>query len=337
LLAVCFDELSFWPTDELMALPDVEAFRAVMPALVASGGLFCAISSPYRRVGLLATKHRDHFGKDDPDVLFLQGPTLTFNPTLDPALIDAARLADPASAVSEWDAGFRLDLQSYLDDATIDAAIDYGRPLELPPRHDLRYHAFTDASAGRHDSFTIAIVHKEKDGRIVADVVRGRKAPFDPATVAAEYAALACEYRCGAVHGDAFAGEWTAGAFNKAGAPYRRSDLTRSEIYLEVLATWSRGLVSIPNHATLIRELRLLERRTARSGRDSVDHGSHGSDDYANALCGALLLASAGRGPLVISAEAMARARRPGRYADPFPRRHPFCGLGPLSTRWWPH
>ena len=28
-----------------------------------------------------------------------------------------------------------------------------------------------------------------------------------------------------------------------------------------------------------------------RSGKDSVDHGAHGSDDHANAVCGALYIA----------------------------------------------
>jgi hypothetical protein len=38
----------------------------------------------------------------------------------------------------------------------------------------------------------------------------------------------------------------------------------------------------------LIRELRLLERHAQRSGRDRVDHGRTGSDDYANTVCGLL-------------------------------------------------
>jgi len=36
----------------------------------------------------------------------------------------------------------------------------------------------------------------------------------------------------------------------------------------------------------------LLERRTARSGKDTVDHGVGGSDDFANSLFGALHLAA---------------------------------------------
>ena len=49
-----------------------------------------------------------------------------------------------------------------------------------------------------------------------------------------------------------------------------------------------RQAISVPDHPKLIRELRLLERRTSRAGRDIIDHGRAGSDDYANALCGML-------------------------------------------------
>jgi hypothetical protein len=34
--------------------------------------------------------------------------------------------------------------------------------------------------------------------------------------------------------------------------------------------------------------LRLLERHTHRSGRDTVDHGRIGSDDFAKSCCGVL-------------------------------------------------
>ena len=49
---------------------------------------------------------------------------------------------------------------------------------------------------------------------------------------------------------------------------------------------FARGAISLPDHPTLLRELRLLERRTHRSGKDTVDHGLRGHDDYANAVLG---------------------------------------------------
>jgi hypothetical protein len=57
------------------------------------------------------------------------------------------------------------------------------------------------------------------------------------------------------------------------------------------LPHFNRGAVAIPNYETLLRELRGLERRTHRSGKDTVDHGAHGNDDFANAVCGALYVA----------------------------------------------
>jgi hypothetical protein len=46
----------------------------------------------------------------------------------------------------------------------------------------------------------------------------------------------------------------------------------------------------LPDHARLLRELRLLERHTHRSGRDTVDHPKGGRDDYANSTCGVAVL-----------------------------------------------
>ncbi len=106
-------------------------------------------------------------------MLVVAGPSAVFNPTLDTAMIDAARLADPQAALSEWDGEFRTDLSQFLDDADIDAAIDRSRPSELPPQENVVYHAFVDASGGRHNASTLCICHREGE-QIVVDVIRGR-------------------------------------------------------------------------------------------------------------------------------------------------------------------
>jgi hypothetical protein len=46
------------------------------------------------------------------------------------------------------------------------------------------------------------------------------------------------------------------------------------------------------DNSKLVAQLVGLERRTVRSGRDSIDHGPGGHDDLANAAAGALLSAS---------------------------------------------
>jgi hypothetical protein len=290
LLCCIFDEVAFW-RDETGANPDLEVYRAVIPALMTTNGMLIGISSPYRRRGLLHDRHRDFFGKDSDDILVVQGASTTFNSTLDQGFIERAREADPEASRSEFDAQFRTDLTALLEDELIDAAIEHSRPIELPPRSDVSYMAFTDASAGRHDSFCIGIGHREGD-RVIADVVRGRKPPFDPASVVVEYAELAKSYGCTTIIGDNYAGDWVSRGFEAVGVEYRRCEHPRSMLYLDGLSTFTRGQIGIPDHAPLIRELRLLERRVAKSGKDSLDHPVGGSDDSANVLFGVIWLLS---------------------------------------------
>jgi hypothetical protein len=294
LVACIFDECSFW-RDETSALPDVETYSAVLPSLATVNGMLISISSAYRRTGLMYAKHRDFFGVDSDDTLVIQGTTQQFNPTLDEGTIEASRKADPIAARSEWDSEFRTDLAAFLDDELIEKAIDHGRPLELPPQRDVFYRCFVDASGGSgHDAYTIAIGHKSGD-RFVIDLVRGTRpgVAFDPAELTLAYGQLCKEYRIGTVIGDNYSAQWVAGAWSKTGVSYVRSDIPKSQIYLEVLPLFSREAVNLPDHGKLLRELRLLERRTHRSGRDSVDHGKTGHDDYANACCGVLRTLSA--------------------------------------------
>ena len=288
LLAVVGDETSFW-RDETSAQPDVEIFRACAPALAASDGMWVGISTGYRKLGLLYQKWRDHFGQNSDEVLVVQGDSATFNPTLKLAMIERAKAADPEAAESEWGGGFRSDMAAFLDEATIEAAIDRSRPLELPPR-TFRYFAFADPSGGRHDAYTLAIGHQEGD-RFVADVVRGTRPPFDPVAVTQTYAALCKDYKITEVNGDNYSAEWAVSAFKDAGLRYKRSDRPKSQLYLECLPLFARQAISLPDLPPLLRELRLLERQSHRSGKDTVEHGRNGSDDYANALCGCAVLA----------------------------------------------
>jgi hypothetical protein len=290
LRACIFDEVSLW-RDEVSATPDIEVYRAVLPSLIESGGMLIGISTPYRKVGLLYTKHRDHFGQDSDDVLIVQGATRIFNPTIAQTTINAAIADDPEGARSEWEATFRSDLAAFLDEQTIDAAVDYDRPLELPPRHEHTYFAAADPSGGRHDAFAISIAHCEGE-TVIIDLVRGVKPPFDPHEVTKDFAALCREYRVDETVGDRYSAEWVASAFSDAGITYTPAEKNKSELYLESLPLFTRAALRIPDHAPLLRELRLLERRTHKGGRDVVDHPRAGSDDLANSLCAAAVLAA---------------------------------------------
>jgi hypothetical protein len=292
LCAIC-DEISFW-RDDTSANPDKEVIRALTPALVHSGGMLCCISTPYRRLGLLWERYRQHFGQNSEDVLVVQGTSTAFNPTLKQRMIDRAIADDPEGAEAEWNAQFRTDIASFLDDELVTSAIRSG-PRELPPRYGHTYHAFVDPSGGRSDSYTMTIGHREGE-RFIADVVIGQPPKFNPAEVTERFAQIVRAYRCTRVTGDNYSGEWVKEAWAGNGISYERSDLPASQLYQEAVPLFTREEISIPDHPQLLRELRLLERRTSRAGKDCITHPPGGHDDFANSLAGCARIATV-RGP----------------------------------------
>jgi hypothetical protein len=95
------------------------------------------------------------------------------------------------------------------------------------------------------------------------------------------------------VTGDAYARQWVSGAWEREGIRYHHSDLPASELFLEAQPAFNQGRVSIPNHHRLVGELRNLERKIGRTGRDRVEHPRGLNDDHANALCGCMRIAQA--------------------------------------------
>ena len=133
----------------------------------------------------------------------------------------------------------------------------------------------------------ICIGHREGE-RTIVDVLRGVQPPFDPKETVEEFAALLKEYRLREVVGDNYSAAWCETAFKAAGIRYTRCESPKGKLYTEGLPSFTRRTISIPHNAKLIRELKLLERRTHVGGRDTVDHGRTGSDDLANSIFGLL-------------------------------------------------
>jgi hypothetical protein len=287
-ICAVFEEVAFW-RDDNSANPDKEILRAVKPSmLTAKGSVLIGISSPYAKKGLLYEKHRDHFGRDGSRVLVWQADTATMNRAADREEIEQAYEDDPQAAAAEFGAQFRDDLSTFLD-ADLLAQLVRRWPLELPPHGGTKYYGFTDPSGGRGDAFALGIGHKKAGGKCVVDVVRATPAPFDPGEVVRQYSMLLRDYRIREIVGDNYSAAWAQEDFRKAGIRYRVSPRPKSQIYLEALPLFTRGEVELPDDRRLLVELAGLERRTARGGRDSVDHPRGGHDDRSNVCCGVLL------------------------------------------------
>jgi hypothetical protein len=292
------DEIAFWSVDG--ANPDSEVLAGIRPALATLGGKLVALSSPYARKGALWNTFRRHYGGASERILVAKAPTLVMNPTIDPQVVADALAEDPAAASAEWLAEFRTDVESYISREVVEACIEPG-VLERAPLSRFSYCGFCDPSGGSSDSMTLAIAHEEGD-RVVVDAIRERKAPFNPTDVVGEFATTLKAYRLSSAAGDKYAGEWPREAFGKVGIRYEAADRPKSALYSDLLPLLNSRSVNLLDEPRLIAQLVGLERRTARGGRDSIDHAPGGHDDVANAVAGAIVTVGAARysGPVSV-------------------------------------
>ena len=287
--AILADEIAFWRSED-SANPDVEVIGALRPGMATiPGAILLLASSPYRKRGVLWNTYSRHFGQDNARVLVWQGTSLEMNPNLDPAIVAEAYEDDEEKASAEYGAQFRNDLSDFVPRAVVDAATVPGR-FEIPPITGLTYSAFVDPSGGTgSDSMTLAIGHSER-GKAILDCVREVKPPFSPESVTIEFATLLKQYGIRQATGDRYAAEWPRERFRTHGITYELSDAPKSEIYLNFLPVLNSGHVELLDVKRLASQLAGLERRTARSGKDSIDHPPGGHDDVANVVAGVLLI-----------------------------------------------
>ena len=293
-VAVICDETAFWfSVDDASRNTDKDILDAVRPALATTRGPLICVGSPYKRVGAMWGAFKLHFGaKGDPRLLVVKGTSRELNPTLPQSIVDRALERDEASARSEYLAEWRTDVDSYIGSDAVESVTILGR-RELPPISDTTYFAFTDGAGGISggDSMTVAISHSEGE-TVIVDALRERKPPFSPSDVVSEFSDLLKRYRVSIVTSD----RWSPGFFREAwearGISHRVSEKTKSQLYLELLPLISSQRVELLDVPRLAGQLTNLERRTARGGRDNVDHPPGGRDDLANSVAGAIALAA---------------------------------------------
>jgi hypothetical protein len=295
------DELAFWATED-SAEPDSEIIAALRPAMatVPDPLLVCS-STPYARRGELFAAWERHYGQDGGDVLVWVADSRSMNPNLSAKVVQRAYEDDATAAASEYgvegSVSFRSDVEALLSREAVEQVTVAGR-LELPRVQGVQYVGFTDPSGGSGtDSYTLAIAHRDKTGVTVLDCLRELKPRFSPDAATAELAQVLKSYGCTRVTGDHWGGEWPREKFRQQGVGYEVSEQPKSDIYREVLPIINAARCALLDLPRLRQQLCGLERRVARSGKDSIDHGPGQHDDLANAACGALVLAGGGRRP----------------------------------------
>ena len=301
--AVAFvaDEVAFW-TNDVGANPDAEIIGAARPMLATTSGMLVMISSTYARRGVFYKTVIRHHGPDgNPEVLVVKAASRDMNPSLPQAVVDRAYDEDPAAAAAEYGSEWRSDVDGFVSDEVISPLLLKG-VHEIAPESGVHYVAFVDAASGSgKDSMTLAIAWA--DGKIATlALIDERRPRFDPEAVVASFADTLRRYGMSRVKGDRWAAGFVESAFKRNGIIYETSEKTKSDLYLEVAPMLNAAQCRLLDNRRLHAQLIGLERRTSRTGRDTVDHAPGGHDDVANAACGALVNAQTRRSMIVSDA-----------------------------------
>jgi hypothetical protein len=278
-IAVLGSECCYWDTREGAASSDEDVVAAALPAMsmTPGGGLLMLASSVGRRAGYMHRRWKELFGVDDAEDVCWLASSRTMNPQLSEKIVAKAYADDPQRAKAEFGSEWRHDLAAFISRELVEAAVDRG-VLTRPPIKGARYFAFVDVSGGVADAYALAIASKIGD-KIVLDCLVSRKAPFNPATVTADMAAVAKEYGITLVTGDRYSAQWAVQSWASQGIRYLHSDDDRSQIYVNALPLFSAGRARLLDNPKLIGQLCALERRQTptrdRGIYDKLTYGHH--------------------------------------------------------------
>jgi hypothetical protein len=291
-VALLLDEVAFWNTSE-SSNPAAEILRALTPSMATvPGAMMLCASSPYNKSGVLYDAFREHYGKDGDATLFWKAPTRVMNPAVSEAFIKAEYEKDPESASAEFGAEFRADISNFVSAELIDSAIMRGVTV-IEPQRGRAYVGFVDVSGGARDAHALSVSMRDDATGIAVSCSACELQTSDTEAVVREFSAILKSYGLDEVWGDGYGKFWVADAFARYGIKFKQVPYDRSMIYLNALPALNSGQVKLLDIQKLRSQLLALERRTIRgSGRDKIDHPNAGHDDLANAVCGALVMAS---------------------------------------------
>ncbi len=288
LVACLLDEVAWYRSDE-SSNPDYEILNAVRPAMATiPNALLLVASSPYARRGILFNAWKRSWAKNGDPVLFWRAPTRRMNPSVPQSVIDAAMEVDAAAASAEYLAEWRADIEAFIQREAVEACVSPG-VIERPFVRGLKYSAFIDPAGGSGtDSMTLACAVKDNEAAVLV-ALRERKPPFSPEEVVAEFCEVLRQYNITRVIGDKFGGEFVREPFKRHGITYEPSARPKTDLFRDFLGLLNSRRADLLDNERLINQISSLERRTARGGRDSIDHPPGAHDDLANVAAGALV------------------------------------------------
>jgi hypothetical protein len=279
------DEVGVWRVEGSDI--DKEVVRSLTPAQIQfPTRKLILLGSPWVKAGVLYERWERR--SEGGDRLVVHCPTPLMNPLIPAEELAREQQADPQNYRREFLAEWLDDVDQFLLDSDVTAAIRQG-VREAPPTDVFKgcYSAAMDASGltGK-DKFTLAIGHsvsKTSGQRVSLDAVRGwsRQAV---AVVCDEVAALLKTYGLKSVVADQFGFTFLCELLSQRGIEVIQLPFTarsKPEIFLDLKIGLSQGRLGLLDHAESLRELRMLESKRTSGGHYTISAPRGQHDDFA--------------------------------------------------------
>jgi hypothetical protein len=279
------DEVGVWRVEG--ADVDREVVKALTPAMVQfPTRRMILLGSPWTKSGLLFERFERRF--ESADRLVLHCPTPLMNPMIPAEELERERLADPQNYRREFLAEWLDDVDQFLPDSDISAAISTGiRERESAQILKGQYFAALDASGltGK-DAFTFAIGHRAVKGSgmgVAFDVLRGwSRKPVGQ--VCDEIANLLNLFGIRSITADQFGFAFLRELLAQRKIEVRQLPFTarsKPEVMLDLKSGLAQGRIQLLDHPESLRELRMLESTRTSGGSYSIKAPRGAHDDFA--------------------------------------------------------
>jgi len=271
------DELAFVSIE---GASDVELVRSVKPSMIQFGPerRLLKLSTPWTADSLVVRELQRR--AELPDILVWQGSTSYMSPRISREELAKEQAADAIFHMREYEAIPTSDLEQFLPEVDIRAAIKSWR--ELPPEPGEFCIAALDASGlSGGDTFVFGVVGGNR-----VKLLRGwRKGPAG--AVLDEIAQLCRDYKVTNILCDQYSFTFLAELMRlrKIGlAQLNFSARTKPEVHFDLKNLLAAGGLELPNHPEMARQLRALESMRTSGGAYKIGapHGQH--DDYVTVL-----------------------------------------------------
>lgn len=281
---------------------DEEIYRSAKPAMKRFGSksMCFIITTPWTKEGLVWKLYRKWYGQENPNWLIVQGSSQEFNPKQE---IEEEEKEDMDYYRREYLAQFVDSIYgAFPPEAIEDATVVGRRKLEANAHHD--YFGFVDSaslslskSVRFNDEYVAGVAHCERN-KVIIDALRAWKAEqngrrYTPDDATASAIQLFKSYNIHQeLQGDKFASGYVRHKFVDAGFRFKEQEKQKrkTDIYLQAISMFADGAVELLDDEVANTQLKALERKRGRDGKDRVDHARDKHDDRANVICGLVVM-----------------------------------------------